>query len=359
MSYPRPTPQAITANLLAQLGAVTGADARNRRAPEALLARMWAIASNDLYGYQAWIANQLFVSTSDDDTLTTLQAPLWGVAPKPAAAAAGSVGFTGTAAVVVPAGTTLRRSDGETFTLSADVTLGSAGTGSGAVTDTTPGSNGNTSPGVNLTLVSPVTGIASTATVLADGTGNGLSGGADQESSASLRGRVLARIQKPPQGGSVADYYEWTMAVPGVTRAWVLPGWLGVGTVGITFVCDANQGSIAPSTVQLAAVQAAIAAVRPVCAEVTVFAPTLQAVPITLGVDPNTVAVQTAVAAEIADFFLREAVPGGTLYLSRLSAAVSTAAGLYRQQMTAPAADVVRTPGTLAVPGGLTWGVYP
>ncbi len=358
-SYPRPTPQALFNNLASQLGAVTGADGRQRRSTESAFARMWAIASNDLGNYQDWISRQIFVGTSDDSTLVTIQAPLWGLSPKPPSPATGPVLLTGTPGATVPAGTTLQRTDGITFTLAADVTLSVAGTGTGTVTTTTAGAVGNTSPGIILSPLSPVPNISSTITVGNDGSGNGLSGGADPETAAALRGRVLARIQQPPQGGAVADYYDWTVAVPGVTRAWVLPAWLGPGSVGVTFVCDANQGAITPSATQISAVQAAIAAVRPVCAQVTVFAPTLQAVPITLGVDPNTVAVQQAVQAEIVDFFYRESVPGGTIYLSRLMAAISCAAGVYRQRLVTPAADLVMPAGTLAVPGPITWAAYP
>jgi len=359
MPFAIPTPVQIRDRLATDLEvALPGADARSRRTVEGVLARMATFASYDLYAYQGWIANQIFVTTADDDTLTNLHAPLWGITPKPPALAGGPVTVGGNVGVTLPAGAQMMRSDGWLYSLNADVTVGSTGTGAGAATAATPGADGNCAVGTRLNLTSPVAGINTLVTVANDGSGNGLSGGADLETADALRARVLARIQSPPQGGAQSDYIAWTLQVPGVTRAWCFPGWLGPGTVGITFMRD-NDVSPLPSATEVDAVSAWIQPLRPVTAAVSVFAPAPDTIPFTIALNPNTVAVQSAVQAAIADFFTREATPGGTIYLSRLNAEISAALGDFAQQLVTPAADIISAPGHIAMPGAITWNSYP
>ncbi len=360
MSYTVPTPQVLRDRQASALSAaLPGADARARRSIESALVRMWALGLTDLYAYGAWCAAQTNVSSCDGDTLDQVHGPIWGVTRKQPLSAAGPVTFTGNANATVPAGTRLTRSDGAVYALSADTPFGAATSATGTVTALTAGAVGNTVIGTTLTLATTIANVGSTAVVANDGTGNGLSGGADLEADAAFRGRILLRIQAPPHGGRASDYLEWALAVPGVTRAWVLPGWLGPGTVGVTAVCDGQAGGIAPSAATVAAMQAAIAGQRPVCAAVTCFAPTLNAVNLTVALNPNTVANQTAAVAAIADFLFREAAPGGTLYFSRLSANIQAAGAVYRLQMTSPTGDVLSAPGVLPVLGTIAWGAYP
>ncbi|MDE9504695.1 baseplate J/gp47 family protein, partial [Xenorhabdus bovienii] len=67
-----------------------------------------------------------------------------------------------------------------------------------------------------------------------------ITGGANIESEADFRSRMLLAYQGSPQGGSDDDYKQWALAVPGVTRAWVKPRAAGAGTVGVYFMCDNN-----------------------------------------------------------------------------------------------------------------------
>jgi uncharacterized phage protein gp47/JayE len=359
MPFTPPTPQQIRDRLAAAVEtALPGADARSRRSIEGALVRMWAMAASDLYGFGAWLSRQVTVNQCDAEALDQTHGPIWGITRKQPAPAGGLVTFSGSPTAVIPAGTVLSRGDGATYTVCADITIASGGTGTGAVIAVVAGSVGNAGIGTSLTVSTTISGVAGTATVADDGSGNGLSGGTDLEPDDDFRGRILTRIQLPPHGGRAPDYLEWATSVPGVTRAWILPGWLGPGTVGVTFVADNQTGSIVPSTTLVATVQAAIDAERPVTAAVTVFAPILDPTPLTLAINPSTAATQAAVIAAIADHFHREATPGGTLYGSRLLADISAAAGVYRVVMTAPASDVVSAPGHLAVPGPVTWGVY-
>ena len=66
---------------------------------------------------------------------------------------------------------------------------------------------------------------------------------------------------------------------------------------------------------------------------------------------PNTAAVRSAIAAQLADLIRREALPGGTLYLSHLREAISAAAGETNHVLVNPVADVVAATGAIVTPG--------
>jgi uncharacterized phage protein gp47/JayE len=182
----------------------------------------------------------------------------------------------------------------------------------------------------------------------------GLVGGSDVESDESLLERLLFRIRKPPQGGAAHDYEAWAREVPGVTRVWVYPLWMGVGTVGVFFVRDGDDDVI-PSPAEVATVQAHIEARRPVTAEVYVLAPTPRPVNVRLRVTPDTPEVRTAVEAELRDLVRREGQPGSVLLRSHITEAISLASGEFDHMLEAPAGDVVTQPGEMPVLGTVTW----
>lgn len=348
MPFSRPSPQQIRDRMAAEVeAALPGADARRRRSVEEILVRAVAIASHELHGHLAWVARQILPDSAEAELLDR-HAAIWGITRRPAAAARGAVTVTGAVGAVLPAGAEMRRGDDARFTLDADVVIGSGGTGTGQVTATTAGAAGNTAAATRLALIAPVAGILPELVVGSAG----LAAGADAEADAALRARVLARIQQPPAGGASVDYVAWAQSVPGVDRVWVYPRWLGAGTVGVTFL---GPAAAIPAAPLVAAVQAAIDAERPVTAAVTVFAPVPVAVPVTIQIAPDTTATRAAVLAALQDAFAAEAEPGGTLRLSRVSAAVSLAAGEVWHRITAPAADVARAPGQVSALGTVTF----
>ena len=326
-----------------------GADARLRRTLLGVLARMHAGSVHGLYGYLDWLSRQLMIDTADAEYLARW-ASIWGVSRKPATAAEGQVTFAGSDGNVIPAGTALQRADGVEYTTDLDATIAS-GTATVAVTASQAGEAGNAAGGTALTLVSPISGVDSTATV--DSTG--LTGGADTETDDSLRSRLLARIQMPPHGGAAADYVTWALEVSGVTRAWVYPGELGIGTVTVRFMMDDTYADGIPQASDVQAVQDHVDALRPVTADVTVVAPVAVPLDFTIKLTPNTSSVQTAVQTELEDLLRREAEPGGTILLSHIREAISIADGETDHVLVAPTADVTHNTGEIAVMGAITW----
>ena len=350
MPFQRPTLVELKERAGADLDSrLEGSDARLRRANTSVLATVHAGAVHGLYGYLDFIARQVMIDQAEAEYLER-HASIWGITRKAAAAATGSVSAAGTTGAVIPAGTVVQRSDGAEFTTDADAVL-VAGAATATITASEAGVAGNTPAGSSLTLVSPIAGVNSAMVVAA----GGLTGGADIEPDESLRERLLLRIQEPPHGGAAHDYVAWALEVAAVTRAWCYPGHLGLGTVGVTFVCDDQDGGIIPAPATVAEVQAHIDELRPMTADVTVFAPVAVPLAITIQLTPNTAAAQAAVQAELADMITRDAVPGGAILISHVREAISLAGGETNHVLVSPVADITHATGEIATLGVITW----
>ncbi len=319
----------------------------------AVLATAEAGSVHLLYGYLDWAARQLFPDTAEDEFLDQW-ANIWKINRKPATRADGSVTFTGANSSVVPDGTELLRSDGVSFRTTQSGIV-SGGTITVTAEASVLGTTGNTDAAVVFNLVNPVAGVQSTATVAV----GGITGGADQENDDDLRARLISRIQEPPHGGAAFDYIAWALAVPGVTRAWVYPNHLGVGTVGVTFVSDDAPGGPIPQPSLVDDVQAYIDERRPVTADVTVYPPVANPVDFDIQLLPNTAEVQAAVTAELNDLITRVAEPSGTLLISQIREAVSIAAGESDSIVISPSANVVSPANELAILGAISFGAIP
>lgn len=350
MAFDRPSLETLIKRNQADIEtSLPGTDAKLRRTNLNVIAKIVSACTHGLYGYLAYIAKQILPDTADTAFLDR-HASLWLSVPrKPASFAVGAVIFTGSNGTVIPLGTVLTRSDGAEFDTDAEVTI-VAGIATANVTALVAGQTGNTSAAAVFNLASPIAGIVATATV----GGLALTGGADSEDDAALRTRVLARIQQPPHGGANFDYVSWALEVPGVTRAWVYPQEMGLGTVVVRFVRDDDLRLI-PDAGEVSAVLAYVEARRPVTAQLSVVAPVAVPINFSIAITPNTASAKAAVAAELADLFQREAIPGGTILLSHIREAISIAAGETNYVMSAPNADVTNTVGNISTLGLITW----
>jgi len=349
MSLSRPTLTELVDRARSDLDArLVGADSRVRRSTLDVLARTHAGGLHGLYGYLDYIANQVLPDTADGEHLGRW-ASIWGVNRKSAVAAQGQVLLGGVNGTVVPAGAVLQRADGLEYEVQVNATV-IGGTATPLVEALTAGAASLADEGVKLTLVSPIAGVVSEGLV---GEG-GLTGGADEEADEDLRVRLLERIREQPQGGSTDDYVRWAKEVAGVTRAWVYPGWTGVGRVGVAFVMDGRE-DIIPTVDDVAAVTAHIEPLRPVTARLVAFAPVAAPLALTINLTSGSAPTKAAIAAEVTDFLRREAEPGSTINISRLREAVATGAGGEDHELVTPAANVPNDPGEIAILGAITW----
>ena len=95
---------------------------------------------------------------------------------------------------------------------------------------------------------------------------------------------------------------------------------------------------------------------RPVTATVDIIVLATSAVAVTLTtLTPNTAAVQAAVTASLTDLILREGAPGGTILLSKVNEAISTAAGEDNHVISVPAADLTFTTAQVPILGTVTF----
>lgn len=350
MAFTRPSLAELNARVLADIQShLPGADATLRRTNLGVLSRAHSGAVHGLYGYLDRTAKQILPDSAEAEYLER-HAGLWGVARKPASQAAGLIAVTGDTGTTVPAGAEWRRADDVRYLSTTPVAI-VAGVAQVPVVAKTAGVDGNAAAASPLALVNYQSGVNAAASVGPAG----ISGGADEEDDAALLGRVLLRIQTPPEGGAGHDYVTWALAVAGVTRAWAYPGRMGLGTVGLTFLMDGKTDTPIPTGDEVAAVAEYIAARRPVTAEVYVFAPAPSAVDFNIRLTPDTAAVRAAVEAELADLFLREAEPEGGLPISHVREAVSLAVGEYDHVILSPTTDLTSGPGQLLLPGVFTW----
>lgn len=320
-----------------------------RRSDAEVYGKELAGASHELHGHLQFIAQNVIYDTATSEYLDRW-AGIWLSTPRIAAApAAGNITFTGNNGTLILAGSVLLSTAGIEYATDAEATI-SAGSALVAVTALTSGKNTNLAAGEYLSLATPIDGASSTAIVDA----NGLTQGADQEDDSKLLSRLLARIQTPPHGGSKHDYVNWALEVPGVTRAWVYPGELGVNGVTVRFVRD-NDASIIPDAGEVTAVYDYIENLRPVTVDLTVVAPIAVPLDFTISVTPNTLAVRTAVEAELQDLIKRESAPAGTILLSHIREAISIAAGENNYTLTTPTADVTSAVGYMTTLGVITW----
>lgn len=350
MTLQRPTLPELYAQTQSDLESrLEGADASMPRSNIVVLSKVIAFGLYGVYGNISFLAKQLFASTSEDEFLEQ-DASEYDLYKKLPGVAFGPTIATGTEGMPIPAGLTLVRSDQVSFVTTAAATI-VAGVASVPLAATQPGTASNTPAGATLTFQNAPTGIAAATAVGSDG----IAGGTDLETGDELQARLLERKRQPPQGGADADYEEWASSVPGVTRVWVLPNWLGLGTVGVTFVMDDQAGSIIPDAATVALVQAAIDALRPVTAKVTVFAPVELPLDVVAHLDPDAADTRTQAEENLAAVVAADAIPNGTLKLSHLRSAVESAAGDGDGEIVSPAANVVPGPGQIVVLNSVSW----
>jgi uncharacterized phage protein gp47/JayE len=348
MTFIRPTLSALIERSLSDLDLrLPGADSRLRRSALDVLGRTHAGAVHGLYGYLDQIARAILPETAEGADLD-LRAATWGITRKGAAPSTGIVTLAGVDGAIVRTGAMLQRVDGARYRTTETVAI-AAGAAAVPIEAVEGGAGSVLAAGGRLTFTSPVSGVQAVAIAVA-----GLAGGADEEDDTALRARLLMRIRTPPRGGARSDWVAWTLEVPGVTRAWAYPGWMGPGTVGVTFVHDGRE-DIVPTEADLDAVTAHLEPLRPICATPVVFAPKRLAVNFLIRATPDTPVVRQAIVAELDDLFAREAEPGALLYLSRINEAISLAAGEFDHRILSPGGNINPQRGALPVRGMVAW----
>jgi uncharacterized phage protein gp47/JayE len=368
MPFSKPTLQDIVDRIEADIEArVTDVNTPLlRRSVLRVLARVVAGAVYLLYGFLSWIKDQMFVSTADTDNLE-IAGNEYGVSRKAPTYSKGSVDFVGcTPAGVITIGSELEAPDGQVYTVDDSVIVDGAGEATVDITAKIAGSDGDQAAGTVMTFVTPIAGISSSGTVDADLITDGL----DEESDDDYRDRVLERKRQPPHGGAEFDYEVWAKEISGVTRAWTIPQYNGLGTLGLAFVRDNDLSSIIPDSVQIAEVLAYILyhidtitgeeIGTPVTAEEGIFmiALTEEAINFDIDIYPNTPTIQAAILSQLDDLIVQEGGPGETIYENEQVAAINAAAGIIAFRINTPGGDIASATNKVPVLRTVTFGDY-
>lgn len=366
MAFPRPTLSQIRDRILGDLQyRLEGADTQLRRAFLFVLATVMAGAINLLYGFIEWVYEQMFPGKADKEH-RALWLDIFGIPPTIATFSSGGVDIKGTNGSILAKDTLLQRGDGVQYKATADATI-AGGVAVAQVQALVAGSDGNAVAGTKLTLVSPVAGIESSASVAA----GDLTGGVDEEGKASQLDRLYDRLRRPPRGGGPGDYKKWAREISGVTRAWESSLHFGLGTVALFFVRDddGDGAAIIPDAGELAAVKAHILTTAPIDMKLfNTVAPVAEVVnfDITLNDYDSANYTESQVKANIESSLktlFKKAEPRidnisqtGTIPITQVSEAISRAAGETDHTLNSPSANLTPTvDGGLKVFGAINW----
>lgn len=204
---------------------------------------------------------------------------LAGLTRRAATSAKVTLTISGTAGVTVPAGSLFATEGNTNFTTDNAAVIGDNGTVEADATAQASGSGGNVAAGTITKIPVSIYGVSSVTNASA------AHDGYEEETDDALRDRILFAVRQPATSGNVYHYVEWATAVSGVGAVKVLPLWNGNGTVKIVVV-DANKDT--PSEDLLQSVRDYVAKYSPIGATVTVVAPTLKNVDISLKVTKGT-----------------------------------------------------------------------
>ena len=318
-------------------------------------ARVHGMVGFGLYLYQRALADELMA----DAARTWLQrhADQWGVPRLPPSAAIGRVLVSGPPGLPLPTGIELvaQGGAGTQWVTTAGGQVGAGGNASLPVVCEAAGLAGNLPPGATLSVISPIIGLQNQSVVV---DANGLAGGGDIEPPEAWRARILLRIRKRGRAGSAADYIDWAEAAGAAPTPNIIPNWAGPATVGIVIAMPNPGGAdrLVPTAAQVAAIVAAIQAVRPVTDQPVGIAAVPLPLPLTMALDPDTVVGRLRAQAAAAAFLARLPI-GGKVEHSLLEDAIVQASGA-AVQLTLPAGDVQAAPVQMATSGPVMFAAY-
>ncbi|MFT9399804.1 baseplate J/gp47 family protein [Acetobacter sp.] len=353
MSWAIPTTRTLAQRLAASMLAqqFTAADGTTVRldpnAPHTLenvLGVVWALALSEVYSAVRDQLLEMMVTTATVNGLLPQHAEMWGVPRNPATSAVGNVLITASSDVTLPIGTAIVSDGSLQWLVVTATTILSGTTAPVPVQANTTGTIGNLAAGTDLTLVSPVAGV--TSVVVDD---QGLAGGAEIEAAENWRERIIDRIRNPPAGGSAADYEQWSRDA-GAQYVNVVPGALGLGTVGIYV---AMAGPTVPTAAQVAQIQSYIDSLRPVRGNATVIAAVLVPHTPVIMLNPDTASARTRITQELASYYPSKGI-AARLYVAEIISVLATVNGV-GNDLLSPTEDEQLAQNQIAILSGVDW----
>jgi len=346
-------------------GSLPGADAAIPNSVLRVLSDNQGALAHLTLQYIDWLALQLIPDTAETEWLDR-HGDIWltnsdgSTGRKMATLATGTAEFTSLATAIgtgiIPASSRLTFATGVglEYETTAEIYVPSSGAPApGPIRALTPGVSGNRNPGDTLTLVDQPPNISPAAIVI------DINNGVDTENDDDLRFRVLQRIRQPPMGGAKHDYERWTLACPGVTRAWCGPLEMGIGTVTTRFVMDELRADDDgwPTTNDIEIVRAYVDTVRPVAVkDFWVLAPIKQYIDVYIEhLVPDTNETRAEIEASLRQMLRYYGAPGQTIFAAWKSYAIMSAPTVVSFRMANDLDDVMDSPGHMAVLGDIVY----
>jgi uncharacterized phage protein gp47/JayE len=181
-------------------------------------------------------------------------------------------------------------------------------------------------------------------------------GGFDLETHDDLLRRYVTQLKYPTRGGTLTDYENIALELPGVKKVWVYENIPHVGEVGITFIMNDLLAPI-PTLEQIDQVKAHLEARKPMLARLNVYALTASPIQFRIKLRPQTPALKAALEDSLRKLIFEGHRPEGKILRAHLLATISKhmTAPDYNFELVEPAADITDVPGELSTFGGLTW----
>lgn len=290
-----------------------------------------AAAKRDTHDHIDWLSKQIVPSSQSDEQTIVERAAYDGVPRKLAKKANGIAIVNGQVSQITQSDVLLQHANGLRYIVT-KAEQSNQGTVRFTIQCTTTGSAGNLAgEAQELTLVNPIAGLESKATI------ENLDGGANLEPLNELLGRLYFRKQNPPMGGAVHYYKAWALEVPEVTRAWAYDAYQGGSTMGLTFVCD-NLTDIIPTNAKQDEVDkyiyrhpdpaTGIEVGRPGGIELVPFKLRLKVVQLHIKLTPDNEQTRKAVVQSLKNLERNYSNPASTISLSQVRTAIGISTGV-------------------------------
>jgi len=336
---------------------------RSEKGTFAMLGRATSLEIRQVQDHISWWALQYFPDTAEEENVAR-HGGIWEVLPRPSTRAIGKLEITGDAGANLPANLIFQSSTAQYFNPKA-AQIDQDGKLLLYVEALKAGVSGNLEEGVSLSETS--NNPALTAIVVSV---DGLRGGAEKEAPSEHQKAILRHIAQRPHGGAGFDYPTWLDREYDVRAVQVLPDWVGRGSVGIAVVMKDGLFGRAPTQAELDAMQIYLGrpnkkeGVRPVTAHVVVLPASIQEIPLSLKLRPDT----TEARANISEAWTRflatvgdeddeenDGPIGALLEPSRISEALSSAQGEYAHELLSPTAPLRLDAKAYPKPGQITY----
>lgn len=237
-----------------------------------------AVEFEKTYAELALVLEAAFPQSSWGEYLTA-KTEEHGIFRQAATQAVTELTITGKAGITVPEGSLFSTVKGVNFNTTTDAVINETGIATVHAQAADTGTTGNVEAETIVKIPIAIYGVSSVTNKAA------AYDGFDEEKDAALLERLLFKVRQPATSGNVYHYQLWATSVAGVGAVKVLPLWAGNGTVKV-LVLDANKEAASEDLLQK--VRTEIAANAPIGATVTVAAPQILTVNISLHVTDGT-----------------------------------------------------------------------